>query len=287
MALRDQPYLPLYVDDFLSDEKLILCSANSYGVYINIMCLMHKSETYGIILLDQKWKQNANQIINFAYKFAKILPFTYDEILSALSELTYERVLYIEGDMLIQKRMVRDNEISLVRAEAGFKGGKQTQFAKANKEANNEANSEANTVIVNENVIDNNIEIGIEKDFVDKVIDVFAIEYESMNQIKYVQISKGKERSAAGKILKLHKEHHPEMTTEETLKSLQIYFRVCVAINDEWLRNNMSLSIIVSKFNEINNKLRNGKTKRVNGTGATDEELRELLAGKFATDKPI
>lgn len=287
MSLRDQPYLPLYVDDFLSDERLNLCSANSYGVYINIMCLMHKSETYGIILLDQKWKQNPNQIINFAYKFAKILPFSYDEILSALSELVYEKVLCITDDQLIQKRMVRDNEISIIRAEAGFKGGKSTQFAKANNEANNQANAQANTVNANENVYDNNIRIGMQKDFVDQVIDIFASEYESMNQIQYAQIAKGKERSAAGKILKLHKERHPEMTSDETLRSLQIYFRACVAITDDWLRNNMSLSIIVSKFNEINNKLKNGQIKRVNGAGVTDAELAELIGRKFATDRPV
>lgn len=179
MALRDQPYLPLYVDDFLSDEKLILCSANSYGVYINIMCLMHKSETYGIILLDQKWKQNDNQIINFAYKFAKILPFTYDEILSALSELIYEKVLCITGDQLIQKRMVRDNEISVIRAEAGSKGGKISQFAKANIEASANtfalAKDEANTVIVNDNVIVNDIELkeGVSKKNYDAFIELF------------------------------------------------------------------------------------------------------------------
>ena len=290
MSLRDQPYLPLYVDDFLSDEKLNLCSANSYGVYINIMCLMHKSDNYGIILLDQKWKQNPNQIINFASKFAKILPFSYSEILSALSELVYEKVLCIDSDRLIQKRMVRDNEISVLRAEAGFKGGKSTQLGKANYEAkvqaNIEANAQANTVNVNANEnVSNNIKIGTQKDFVDQVIDIFAIEYESMNQIQYAQIAKGKERSAAGKILKLHKEQHPEMLSDETLTSLQIYFRACVAINDDWLRNNMSLSIIVSKFNEINNKLKNGQVKRINGAGVTDAELNDIIGRKFATDR--
>ena len=39
MALRDQPYLPLYVLDFLVDEKLAYCSAESTGVYIRLMCM--------------------------------------------------------------------------------------------------------------------------------------------------------------------------------------------------------------------------------------------------------
>lgn len=161
MALRDQPYLPLFVEDFLTDEKLNECSANAHGVYIKIMCLMHKSETYGVILLEQKWKQNDKQIINFASKFARHMPFNFDEILSALNELIFERVLFLEDDRLIQRRMVRDNEISITRATAGFKGGKATQFAQANNKANIEANNQAkyqannqaNTVIENENEI--------------------------------------------------------------------------------------------------------------------------------------
>ena len=64
MALKDQPYLPLYVDDFLSDEKLSLCSAESTGVYIRLMCLMHKSDEYGAVLLKQKFKQNESKIIS-------------------------------------------------------------------------------------------------------------------------------------------------------------------------------------------------------------------------------
>jgi len=55
MALRDQPYLPLYVQDIMTDEKLNECSAASHGIYIKgIMCLMHKSETYGKIMLKHK-----------------------------------------------------------------------------------------------------------------------------------------------------------------------------------------------------------------------------------------
>lgn len=143
MALRDQPYLPLYVQDYLTDEKLNMCSASSQGIYIKVMCIMHKSDEYGVILLKQKDKQNGKQINNFAYKLARLLPFRIDEIEAALSELLEENVLQIEGDKLIQKRMVRDNSISIIRSEAGKKGGVKTQtFAKAKNKANNEYENE-------------------------------------------------------------------------------------------------------------------------------------------------
>ncbi|MFA5407989.1 MAG: hypothetical protein WC343_04380, partial [Bacilli bacterium] len=96
MALRNQPYLPLYVQDFLTDEKLAECSAESTGVYIRLMCLMHKSEEYGIILLKQKDKQNSKQINNFAYKLAKQMPYSTEVIEQSLSELLEENVLILD-----------------------------------------------------------------------------------------------------------------------------------------------------------------------------------------------
>jgi uncharacterized protein YdaU (DUF1376 family) len=136
MPLRDQPYLPLYVQDFLTDEKLMECSASATGIYIRLLCIMHKSEPYGTILLKQKDKQSSNFCLNFACKLAKFLPYKIDEISAGIEELVAEGVLNIENDKLIQKRMVRDNEISEVRSKAGKKGGKKTQsFAKAKVEA--------------------------------------------------------------------------------------------------------------------------------------------------------
>lgn len=123
MPLRNQPYLPLYVQDYLTDERLNNCLPASQGVYIKIMCILHKQSEYGCILLKQKDKQTDKQILNFAYKFAKLLPFDKDVIFAALQDLLEEEVLIIEGDKLYQKRMVKDNAISEARSKAGKSGG--------------------------------------------------------------------------------------------------------------------------------------------------------------------
>lgn len=123
MALRDQPYIPLYVQDYLTDEKLNSCSAASQGVYIKIMCILHKQEDYGTILLKQKDKICLNKISNFALKFAKLLPFDFKIIEEALNELIDEGVLIIEDDKIYQKRMVKDFQISLKRINAAKNGG--------------------------------------------------------------------------------------------------------------------------------------------------------------------
>jgi len=161
MALRDQPYLPLYVRDFLADEKLAFCSASATGVYIRLMCLMHQSEEYGKILLKQKFKQSDKQIKNFASQLAIQMPYDYNTILCALEELLDSRVLLEEPSALIQKRMVKDNNISIVRASAGKKGGNNS-IGKKEKNIHNfalnfaQAKTQAN--YVNEIVIDNAID---------------------------------------------------------------------------------------------------------------------------------
>ena len=146
--LKKLPYLKLYVQDYLTDEKLNLCSAQAQGVYIKILCLLHKSDPYGQILLKQKDKQKSSTCLNFALKFAKLLPFGLDVIKSSLDELLEEDVLQIEGDVLSQKRMIRDAEISATRAKAGQKGGKKSaqkssNFAQAKDQANTQANTQA------------------------------------------------------------------------------------------------------------------------------------------------
>lgn len=159
MALRNQPYLPLYVQDFMTDEKLMECSAKATGVYIRILCMMHKSENYGTFLLKQKDKQNESNVLNFAYKLAKFLPYSLEVIESSLVELVTEQVLVLEGDLLSQKRMVKDGNISDKRALAGSKGGKKTLgkddgFAQAKIQANSEdENEDENDSINNNNLL--------------------------------------------------------------------------------------------------------------------------------------
>lgn len=124
MALRDQPYFPLYVNDFLSDEKLGECSAESTGVYIRLLCIMHKSEEYGTIKLKEKDKITSKSIANFSNKLSKLMPYDVETVERSLEELLLENVIKMEGGKIWQPRMVKDGHISEVRAKAGSAGGK-------------------------------------------------------------------------------------------------------------------------------------------------------------------
>ena len=189
MALRDQPYFPMYVDDYLTDEKLNMCKPSSQGIYIKILCIMHKSEHYGCILLKQKDKQDENVCLNFARKLARLLPFTIDEINDAIIDLLDEKVLYLDDDMLCQKRMIKDHSISVSRSKAGSKGGTSTQQKNKNFA---KAKTEANSVNVNEYVnedVNSNESLNKKGDFdfnqfwdlYDKKLDLVPCQREWMN----------------------------------------------------------------------------------------------------------
>jgi uncharacterized protein YdaU (DUF1376 family) len=160
MALRNQPYIPLYVNDFMSDEKLAECSAAATGVYIRIMCLMHKSEHYGKYELKAKHKQNVNTVLNFANSLNLKTPYGVEEIYNCLNELMDNKVIEIDGDYIIQRRMVKDGELSEKRAKAGTKGGKNVKNSHTRKLYNEEG-----FVYVIQDVKEVNVfKIGISKD---------------------------------------------------------------------------------------------------------------------------
>lgn len=162
MSKKNQPYLKLYVQDFMTDEKLRGCSASANGVYIWIMFLMTKYEVKGVISLKQKFKQTNKQMVkqmvkqsvsknsllltfclNFAKQLSDHLPFKEPEICMSLLELIEEDVLQMEGDYLIQKRIKKDGELSVSRSLSGKKGAKaRIQNLKKNNEVFNEKNDE-------------------------------------------------------------------------------------------------------------------------------------------------
>ena len=157
MSLQNSPYLPLYVKDFMADEKLADCSASANGVYIRLMCILHKSEPYGKILLKQKYKQNESMCLNFASMLLRQMPYLMSEIHDGLEELLENKIIEIDGDYLLQKRMVKDGELSEKRAVAGKKGGKKSLgFCSSKSQSKSTSKSEENSE--DENDIENDIE---------------------------------------------------------------------------------------------------------------------------------
>ena len=135
MALRNQPYLPLYIQDYLTDEKLNNCSWETQGIYIKILCILHKMNPYGAILFKQTVKQTDKQnseicltvCLSFVYDFASILlkhiPCEREIMEKSINELLVNKVLLYDGEKLYQKRMLKDGMVSEKRSAAGKNGG--------------------------------------------------------------------------------------------------------------------------------------------------------------------
>ncbi len=293
MALRDQPYLPLYIQDFLTDEKLLECSAAATGVYIRILCFMHKSESYGKILLKQKDEQNPQQILNFANKLVKHLPWEQVVIHSSLIELVNEGVLTIEGNALIQKRMVRDNELSVIRSQSGKKGGEKTSskdfaqgFAAPKVRANSKEfappkstpNTENENEIENEyETVDSNTKVAIKKtklavptEFFKKGVEVYFNFYKKQSEGIKPRFGDN-EGYQLKDILRHLKTFKTDQSWEEALVNLELIFNNWSRL-DLFYQKNVDLKSIYSNINNIIN----GLTRKSSTSQTSNETLRGL-----------
>lgn len=126
-----------------------------------------------------------------------------------------------------------------------------------------------------------------EQDFIDMIIQEWKGEYLFQRQIEYVIVAPGKERAAAGKLLREFSKKFPDDNSETILGRIRDYFSLCIAINDNWLWQNMSLPVLISKFNEINTALKNEKHKRNNNRasdGSTTGDIIRDQAGKLGIE---
>ena len=100
--------------------------------------------------------------LNFASMLLRQMPYSMSEIHDGLEELLDNKIIEIDGDYLLQKRMVKDGELSEKRAVAGKKGGKKSLGICLSKmSSKNISKSEANSE--NENDIDIENEYNIKK----------------------------------------------------------------------------------------------------------------------------
>ena len=130
---RAQPYLPLYVQDVLTDPHLCACSASACGVYLYLLCILHKQEEYGEYRL---WDEPSDEDIFalFAAQLSRQMPLSAEEIAPALRELVKRGVLSLQQDCLICDDMVLQHHVSVQRAAAGQKGGSKTQSKNTDKQ---------------------------------------------------------------------------------------------------------------------------------------------------------
>ena len=113
-------------------------------------------------------------------------------------------------------------------------------------------------------------------DYIGLIIEDFKEVHYEVFGFEYVVTNEGKERSAVGKMLALYKQKNPLDDSETTRERLKSYFRKVMFIDDDFIRNNISLAFILNQHNRIKKILKYG-TARKKQEGATAEELAELF----------
>lgn len=123
------------------------------------------------------------------------------------------------------------------------------------------------------------------KNLLEWIIDEWCKSYHLTFGVNYLVVKSrmGKERAAAGALIQLYKDQFPNGTTEDAKERLSHWFPLVMQLDDAFIQNNMTLSIVASKFNEINKMLRNGKYKALskNGNRAASREELTSIAEKY------
>lgn len=141
-------YLKFNTKDYRTDHNVCNCSASANGVYVFLLCVLFESpvkgkytfkedvlKNFAQILPKQNNEQTNEQIKQqiknicslIAPQLSKHLPFTISEIENGMQELLENNVLYLEGNSLCQKRMIKDAKTTKARTDTGKKGGESTK----------------------------------------------------------------------------------------------------------------------------------------------------------------
>ncbi len=235
-------------------------------------CIFYRSFYEAISELEEKSQAKVyNAIFEYTLNFNEVE-------LSGMEKIVFT---------LIKPQLDANNK----RYQSGLKPKKKQKVSKTEaKQKQDVSKSEANVndnVNENDNVNDNvnenknenkNVK-GNNNDFIEQILARFKDAYfESFNE-EYIVTNLGKERSAIGKLLKLHKEKNPDMNGEETLESFYVTFKKITTIKDKFLIDNYSPSIILNQLNKITKHFKNKNYEQTKGV--TNEQIKNILQNQF------
>ena len=291
----DLPAMPFYVGDWLKCPEVRALSPDVRGLWFDLLCYMWESTERGVMVKPNGKPYTQNEIIRIVgldnQNSGIWLTYLLDNGVCSARET---------DGAIFSRRMVRDEEIRLIRRESGKRGGNPKLLD--NQEDNQILNQSPNQITEDENeyidssnssskereVIGEGVQFKtaglkpeIKKDYFSILLDEFCFSYQSANGFEYQVLYPGKEKQALGKLQKLYKSENPTATTEQAIQDFRRTFDICNRIRDPWLKNNMSPTIIATKLNEIKQVLRNGNKQPTGKSGATDAELAEVVARHF------
>jgi len=97
------PWIKFYPGDWLSDEALRSCSVEARGLWVDMICLMAKSEIHGHLLIGGK-PARSEQI-------ARIVGLLPQRAMELMDELNASGVFSFHQETIISRRMVKDEQL--------------------------------------------------------------------------------------------------------------------------------------------------------------------------------
>jgi len=111
-----RPAFQFYPADWRKDAALQSCSMSAQGLWMNLLCVMHECDPYGHLSVNEK-PMNTVQI-------ARLVGMAQKDCERLLIELAEAGVSATsETGFVFSRRMVRDERIRNIRADAGRLGG--------------------------------------------------------------------------------------------------------------------------------------------------------------------
>jgi hypothetical protein len=111
-----RPAFQFYPGDWQRDAALRACSVAARGLWIEMMCVMHQAEPYGYLVLNEKSVDSA--------QLARMVGSSDRDVRRWLGELNIAGAYSVDGEgHIFSRRMVRDERLRNIRADAGKLGG--------------------------------------------------------------------------------------------------------------------------------------------------------------------
>lgn len=118
MTLSRDPWFKFFPSDWRGDEGLQLCSLAARGLWMELICYMHKADPYGHLVIDGKAPTTDDLI-------RRLRPRSKSEFTTAFAELREHGVYSItEQGVIYSRRMVRRGARIVASRENGHLGGR-------------------------------------------------------------------------------------------------------------------------------------------------------------------
>lgn len=125
-----RPAFQFYPADWRKDPALSACSLASRGLWIELMCVAHEGGTYGVLSINGKPMAPA--------QMARMVGESPSTVVKLLAELEDAGVFSRdEQGCIFSRRMVKDERVRNVRADAGRLGGNPNLLKQTVKQTDN------------------------------------------------------------------------------------------------------------------------------------------------------